>query len=113
MDSHLASFKPAAAPLRGARQHELAQACMALWLATLSLMTAFMHNQAPAHRYLLARRISNNLATLEQQECFSRESRATFAKLCRRWNGTADQLGQQQSLARRGGGLLHRWWPQR
>jgi hypothetical protein len=113
MDFQLASFEPSATPPRGAQQQELVQACMALWVATLSLMTAFMHNQAPAHRYLLARRISNNLATLEQQECFSRASRATFGKLCRRWNGTADQLGQQQSLPRRGGGLLHRWWPQR
>jgi hypothetical protein len=113
MDSRPPGFEPTTARLKGAQEQELAQACMALWVATLSLMTAFMHNQAPAHRYLLARRISNNLATLQQQECFSRESQATFGKLCRRWNGTADQLGQQQSLPRRGGGLLHRWWPQR
>jgi hypothetical protein len=113
MDSHLASFEPCAAPPHGAQQEELTQACMALWVATLSLMTAFMHNQAPAHRYLLARRISNNLATLQQQECFSRESQSTFSKLCRRWTATADRLGEQQSLPRRSGGLLHRWWPQR
>lgn len=113
MDSRPACFEPPAAPSRGAQEQELAQACLALWTATLSLMTAFMHNQAPAHRYLLARRIANNLATLQEQDCFSRESRATFARLCRRWNATADQLAQQQSLPRRGGGLLHRWWPQR
>lgn len=113
MDSRLVPLEPAAAPSLGAQQRELAQACRALWVATLSLMTAFMQNQAPAHRYLLARRISNNLATLKQQECFSPESQATFAKLCRRWNDKADRLGQQQSLPRRGGSLLHRWWPQR
>ena len=113
MDSRPACSEPSAAPSRSAQERELAQACMALWVATLSLMTAFMHHRAPAHRYLLARRISNNLATLQQQECFSRESQATFSKLCRRWNATADELGQQQSLPRRSGGLLHRWWPQR
>lgn len=113
MDLCLATFEPSAEPSQGSQQRELAQACMALWAATLSLMTAFMHNRAPAHRYLLARRISNNLATLQQQECFTHQSRATFAKLCRRWNATADQLGRQQSLPRRDGGLLHRWWPQR
>ncbi|MCR6679031.1 hypothetical protein NVV43_26420, partial [Escherichia marmotae] len=42
----------------------LADACRALWLATVSLMTAFMQTQAPAHRLLLARRIARNLDTL-------------------------------------------------
>jgi len=36
----------------------LAAANRALWTATLALMTAFMQSTAPAHRYLLARRIA-------------------------------------------------------
>ena len=58
----------------------LADACRALWLATLGLMTAFMQQPAPAHRLLLARRIARNLETLAAQDCFSADCRATFAR---------------------------------
>jgi hypothetical protein len=70
----------------------LQQASAALWLATLSLMTAFMQTGAPAHRYLLARRIARNLDTLRHQECFPQRTRETFAKLSKRWHGRAEQL---------------------
>lgn len=63
----------------------LAQACGALWMATLSLMTAYMQQGAPAHRLLLARRIARNLDTLSAQECFSAASRRKFAQLAARW----------------------------
>jgi hypothetical protein len=67
----------------------LAQACRALWLATLSLMTAFMQATGPAHRLLLARRISGNLRTLHAQPCFSAEDQRRFARLATRWEGHA------------------------
>ena len=67
----------------------LAEASRALWLATLSLMTAFMHLQAPAHRYLLARRIARNLRTLGEQECFTADCRRTFERLGARWESKA------------------------
>ena len=71
----------------------LSQACSALWLATLSLMTAFMQQPAPAHRYLLARRIARNLSTLRAQpECFSHEALETFQELERRWQLKAERL---------------------
>jgi hypothetical protein len=70
----------------------LARACAALWLATLSLMTAFMQTAAPAHRHLLARKIARNLETLREQECFAVESRMTFSKLSQRWHAKAEQL---------------------
>ena len=70
----------------------LQQASTALWLATVSLMTAFMHTSAPAHRYLLARRIARNLDTLGGQECFAPGTRETFARLSRRWHGRAEKL---------------------
>lgn len=68
---------------------ELAKACGALWVATLGLMTAYMQQQAPAHRYLLARRISRNLTTLQGQECFGQDCRARFARLAKRWDERA------------------------
>lgn len=69
----------------------LAEASRALWSATLSLMTAFMQNTAPAHRYLLARRISRNFDTLSRQDCFDTRCRASFARLTRRWHQHAEQ----------------------
>jgi hypothetical protein len=64
-----------------------------LWAATLSLMTAYMQTQAKAHRLLLARRIAANFATLAAQEdCFSADSRASFTRLQRRWQATAERL---------------------
>ena len=74
----------------------LSRACGALWLATLSLMTAFMQTQAPAHRLLLARRIAGNLGTLQGQECFSERSRASFARLAGHWSDKAARLAAQQ-----------------
>jgi hypothetical protein len=70
----------------------LSRACSSLWLATLSLMTAFMQNTAPAHRLLLARRIARNFATLREQECFSAECRASFSRLALRWQDRAERL---------------------
>jgi hypothetical protein len=71
----------------------LSQACQSLWLATLSLMTAFMQTPAPAHRLMLARRIARNFATLrDQPECFTPVTRANFAKLAQRWQLKVDRL---------------------
>ena len=64
---------------------QLAQASRALWSATLALMAAFMQTPAPAHRYLLARRIGRNFETLSGQECFDSGARASFGRLARRW----------------------------
>ena len=73
----------------------LTQACNALWAATLSLMVAFMQTQAPAHRYLMARKIARNFATLQEEECFTPESRESFARLAERWTVKADRLAPQ------------------
>ena len=81
---------PALAPADA--RYALAQACTSLWLATLSLMTAYLQQQAPAHRYLLAQRIARNFDTLQGQECYSDKSRAKFAKLARRWERNAQRL---------------------
>ena len=71
----------------------LSQACSSLWLATLSLMTAFMTQPAPAHRYLLARRIARNFATLrEQPECFSAATLKKFEAMEARWTKKAERL---------------------
>jgi hypothetical protein len=79
-------------PSAQAAPASLQRACAALWLATLSLMTAFMHTSAPAHRYLLARRIVRNFETLHAQDCFAPHTRASFEKLARRWQARADRL---------------------
>lgn len=70
----------------------LQDASRALWLATLSLMAAFLQTQAPAHRYLLARRIARNFETLRAQECFPADCRSRFGKLQARWTAQADRL---------------------
>ena len=85
----------------------LARACGALWLATLSLMTAFMQTGAPAHRQLMARRIARNLHTLRAQECFAPDCRDRFARLARRWEGHANQLQAQSDPMQGGQRLLH------
>jgi hypothetical protein len=82
----------------------LARASGALWVATLSLMTAYLQNTAPAHRLLLARRIARNLDTLSRQECFAAGCRATFARLARRWDQRAGRLSPEGEAPRRG------WW---
>jgi hypothetical protein len=86
----------------GAAARQLAQASRALWLATLALMTAFMQTPAPAHRYLLARRIARNLDTLQAQDCFDAGCRASFTRLAQRWNARAQQLGPQRQDGVRG-----------
>jgi hypothetical protein len=88
----------------------LARACGALWTATLSLMAAFMHTCAPAHRYLIARRIARNLATLQEQDCFSASTRASFQKLSQRWNDKAEEMARQEQRPRGGIGLLRPRW---
>ena len=75
---------------------ELARACAALLSATLSLMTAFMITGAPAHRYLIARRIARNLDMLREEDCFAGECREAFARLSRRWRDKADILAHQE-----------------
>jgi hypothetical protein len=74
----------------------LSQACAALWMATLSLMTAFMQTGAPAHRYLIARKIARNLGTLREQDCFTAECRMIFSNLSKRWSAKADQLATRE-----------------
>lgn len=96
----------AAADPSAAQLAALSRASSSLWLATLSLMTAFMHQPAPAHRYLLARRIANNFATLRDQECFDDATRASFAKLAKRWQRKAELLSP--SAAARPAGMLTR-----
>ena len=77
-------------PSTASDQAALSQACGTLWLATLSLMTAFMQTHAPAHRRLLAQHIARNFETLQSQECYSPRTRASFARLARRWQRRAD-----------------------
>ncbi|HXE48986.1 MAG TPA: hypothetical protein VN663_11475 [Ramlibacter sp.] len=84
----------------------LSRACTALWMATLALMTAFMQTGAPAHRYLIARKIAKNLGILREQDCFTAECRMIFSNLSRRWNAKADQLAQNEDRPRGGIGLL-------
>lgn len=101
-----AQAAPGSQPDANDLEAQLARACTALWTATLSLMVAFMQTRAPAHRYLIARRIARNLATLNEQECFSAQSRATFSKLARRWNDKADRLAREEQRPRGGIGLM-------
>jgi hypothetical protein len=68
-------------------------------------MTAFMQTPAPAHRYLIARKIARNLGTLREQDCFTRECRMIFANLSQRWTAKADQLARQEDRPRGGIGL--------
>lgn len=91
----------------------LSRACTALWVATLSLMAAFMQTPAPAHRYLIARKIARNLATLHEEECFTADCRARFANLSQRWSDKADQLGRQEDRPRGGIGFLQPLWKAR
>lgn len=103
-----------AAPEAASASDELAltRACSALWVATLSLMTAFMQTTAPAHRYLIARKIAKNLAMLRAEEAvFSAECRMIFNNLSQRWSAQADQLAPQQERPRGGMGLLQASWP--
>ena len=81
----------------------LQRACTALWVATLALMTAFMHNNAPAHRYLIARKIANNLSMLHREELvFTAECRLIFSNLAQRWTTKAEQLAHQDNQPRGG-----------
>ncbi|NKE67162.1 hypothetical protein RAMLITH_15160 [Ramlibacter sp. RBP-2] len=84
----------------------LTQACSALWVATLSLMTAFMQTAAPVHRHLIARKIARNLALLRAEEAvFSAECRMIFDNLAQRWSAKADQLAPEQERPREQAGL--------
>jgi hypothetical protein len=85
----------------------LSRACAALWMATLSLMTAFMQTGAPAHRYLIARKIAKNLGVLQEQDCFTAECRMIFTNLSQRWTAKADQLAHQEERPRNDAGLMH------
>jgi hypothetical protein len=89
----------------GADYLALSRACTALWMATLSLMTAFMQTPAPAHRVLIARKIARNLGTLHEQDCFTCECRMIFSNLSQRWKDKADQLARQEDRPRGGFGL--------
>lgn len=94
-----AAFRPAADEAHLALQ----RACTALWVATLSLMTAFMHNNAPAHRCLIARKIAKNLNMLhEEEQVFTVECRMIFSNLAQRWTAKADQLALQDERPRGG-----------
>lgn len=74
-------------PVPAEQATALAQACHALWLATLSLMTAFMQSPQPAHRLMLARRIARNLRTLQERPSpFAETDLSKFAKLQERWD---------------------------
>jgi len=84
----------------------LSQACAALWMATLSLMTAFMQTHAPAHRYLIARKIAKNLGLLREQDCFSAECRLIFSNLSNRWAAKARQLEPRAAEPQPLGALL-------
>jgi hypothetical protein len=84
----------------------LSRACTALWMATLSLMTAFMQTAAPAHRYLIARKIAKNLGLLREQDCFTAECRMIFTNLSQHWAAKADQLAPREDRPRDGMGLL-------
>ena len=86
----------------------LHEASRALWLATLSLMTAFMQQPAPAHRYLLARRIARNFETLRSQDCFSADCRRRFDRLGSRWQAQADRLRPGEPLPSRWQQLMRR-----
>jgi len=83
---------PSAAAPASTDANALADAGRALWSATLMLMTAFMQTAAPAHRYLLARRIARNFGTLREQDCFSVATRKSFSRLADRWGARANLL---------------------
>jgi hypothetical protein len=66
-----------------------------------------MQTAAPAHRYLIARKIAKNLAMLREQEAvFSPECRMIFDNLAQRWSAKADQLAPGQDRPRDRMGLL-------
>ena len=88
----------------------LDQACIALWSATLALMTAYMQQPAPAHRLLLARRIAANMETLAKQDTFAPASRDAFVRLHERWHGIAGALARPAPSAG-GRGLLQHLLP--
>jgi hypothetical protein len=89
-------------PAHAAPALALAQASRALWSATLALMTAFMQTPAPAHRYLLARRIGRNFETLSGQECFDARCRASFERLARRWLAKSEEFSPEPVRPRSG-----------
>ena len=104
---HETAADAATAESRARDKLALTQACSALWVATLSLMTAFMQTAAPAHRHLIARKIARNLAMLREEEAvFSPECRMIFNNLAQRWSAKADRLAPGQERPRDRMGLL-------
>ncbi len=105
-----ASLTAVPTPTQSDDNARLSQACTALWTATLSLMTAFMQTAAPAHRYLMARRIASNFGVLKEQECFTASSRASFSRLAVRWADKAAALSPRQDKPNGGFGLSRPAW---
>lgn len=83
-------------------ERALRDACIALWLATLSLMAAYMKCPARGQRHMIARRISRNFATLCEQGCFATPARTSFARLSARWRDTAECLAPASHPAHTG-----------
>ena len=102
-------FSPTAAPAPPRDlATPLAEAARALWLATLSLMTVYMQTRAPAHRYLLARRISGNFTTLSAQpECFGKDACRSFEQLAQRWQQNAIACSPEAGPAGVGSRLMN------
>ena len=100
-------------PVHAEQAAQLAQACHALWLATLSLMTAFMQAPQPAHRLLLARRVARNLRTLQERPSpFDEKSLAKFAQLQQRWDRKVQALSPEGEQVESGAmGWLRRLLP--
>ncbi|HSW16803.1 MAG TPA: hypothetical protein VLJ86_06215 [Ramlibacter sp.] len=73
----------------------LAQACKALWTATLGLMAAYIQQRDLPQRRALARRIANNFAMLETHSgAFAPRCRESFARLALRWSRAADPAAE-------------------
>ncbi len=86
----------------------LQRACTALWVATLSLMTAFMHNTAPLHKLLIARKIAKNLSMSRDEELvFAAECRMILSNMAQRWHDKADQLDRHDEGQRGTVGLVN------
>ncbi|TWO73304.1 hypothetical protein FN976_00190 [Caenimonas sedimenti] len=106
VEASASHFSPCAEP--SSDRQQLVLACRALWLTTLSLMTAFMHTCAPAHRHLLARRIGRNLATLAgQPDVFGADNCSRFDRLAAHWQAQAERFAPNADASSGGRGLLH------
>ncbi len=73
----------------------LAQACRALWSATLGLMAAYLQQRELPQRRALAGRIAANFAMLETHSGdFAPRCRDSFARLAVRWSRAADPAAE-------------------